>query len=429
MTNLSRDPKGYYIALGIAEDADAKAVKAAYRAKAKRLHPDFNPSPIATKQFHRLHEAYETLSDPAKRAAYDHPWRTAGQSQNTREEKKREHQQKKAEEKRAKAETRRASATASTASASASASSPSSSTARPSVEEPALCKCGKVTAQPRYVVFDQVWGRLKRVQKRTISGIYCRSCADRAALRASLITWLAGWWAWPSGPRETVKALVNNIRGGRKPAERNARLLLRQARAFRARGETELARSAAEQALVFAGPIPLKAEIESFLQPLSGAGRAIKDRWNKPGWAPALQIAPLAVLVVGIAMATSLSAPAPLSTMARDLYGHVTALMQDTPEDAEPAEVIVAGRVYSVARDNAPLRTGPDDSYRLEAMLKMGTLVLATETNPDGTWLRVETSDRGVGFMRAGDLTTDVQADPLDDVGGFGANTPAKASN
>ena len=75
MANISRDPKGYYIALGIAEDADADAIKSAFRSRAKRLHPDFNPSPVAAKQFHRLHEAYATLSDPRKRAAYDRPWK------------------------------------------------------------------------------------------------------------------------------------------------------------------------------------------------------------------------------------------------------------------------------------------------------------------------------------------------------------------
>src|SRR5436853_5618486 len=83
--SLTRDPKGYYIALGIDESADADAIKAAYRNKAKRVHPDFNPSPIAAKQFHRLHEAYETLSDPDKRADYDRPWRESGKKEPPKE--------------------------------------------------------------------------------------------------------------------------------------------------------------------------------------------------------------------------------------------------------------------------------------------------------------------------------------------------------
>ena len=58
------------------------------------------------------------------------------------------------------------------------------------VEQPAVCHCGKVTAQPRYIVFDMVWGRLNAVRRKGIAGVFCRSCADRAAIRASLICWL-----------------------------------------------------------------------------------------------------------------------------------------------------------------------------------------------------------------------------------------------
>ncbi len=408
MTNLTRDPKGYYVALGIPEDAHGDAINAAYRGKAKRLHPDFNPSPIAAKQFHRLHEAYETLSDPETRAAYDRPWKNA-----RKQDKPEKPKAKPAEHTQPDPPPQPKPAAAKTARTGA---------GNMRVEDPSVCRCGKITAQPRYVVFDLVWGRLKKVQKRTIAGVFCRTCADRTAVKASLITWLAGWWAWPNGPKETVKALANNIRGGRKPAERNARLLLRQARAFRARGEMELARSAGDQALAFATGAGLRGEIGTFLAPLGGASRVIKDRWSKPGWAPMVQVLPLAVIVGGLSTALVYSTPAPLTTMARDLYARLLGPAPVSPP--EKPEAPVAGRVYSVTKEGAAVRTGPGAGYHLEAMLKTGTLVLATEAAPDGAWLRVVTSDGTVGFMSVTEVSPDVPLDALDDVGAFGA--PAK---
>ncbi|MGE4062765.1 MAG: DnaJ domain-containing protein [Rhodospirillaceae bacterium] len=407
MTNLTRDPKGYYIALGIAEDADGDAIKSAYRQKAKRLHPDFNPSPVAAKQFHRLHEAYDTLSDPEKRAAYDRPWKTA---------QKHERQEKPRSQPRPEAR-REAPPPPETP-------KPAAARTRTSLDEPALCQCGKITAQPRYVVFDLVWGRLKKVQKRTVAAIYCRSCADRAAVKASLITWLAGWWAWPSGPKETVKALINNIRGGRKPADRNARLLLRQARAFRARGELDLARSAAGQALMFAKATTLRGDVEQLLTALGGASRSIKDRWAKPGWAPMAQVLPLAIIVGGLSTLAAYSTPAPLTQMAAQSFERVRAILEPAPSATTTADVV--GRVYSVTKEGGAVRTGPGASYQMEAILKSGTLVLATETSPDGEWLRIVTSDGTAGFVALADVTAEVPADALTDIGAFGP--PAKAN-
>ena len=61
----------YYQMLGVGKDADADAIKKAFRAKARELHPDVSKDPDAGKKFSALNEAYEVLSDPDKRAKYD----------------------------------------------------------------------------------------------------------------------------------------------------------------------------------------------------------------------------------------------------------------------------------------------------------------------------------------------------------------------
>jgi molecular chaperone DnaJ len=60
-----------YELLGVSRDADADAVKKAYRRLARQLHPDVNPDPATQEQFKEVTRAYEILSDPQKRAAYD----------------------------------------------------------------------------------------------------------------------------------------------------------------------------------------------------------------------------------------------------------------------------------------------------------------------------------------------------------------------
>ena len=62
----------YYAVLGVARDADEKAVKKAYRKLARQYHPDVNPDdPAAEQKFKEVGEAYAVLSDPDKRAKYD----------------------------------------------------------------------------------------------------------------------------------------------------------------------------------------------------------------------------------------------------------------------------------------------------------------------------------------------------------------------
>ncbi|WP_422010062.1 DnaJ C-terminal domain-containing protein [Roseateles sp.] len=61
----------YYQVLGLAADADAPAIKQAYRRLARLHHPDINPTTPAHAAMARVNEAYEVLSDPQRRAAYD----------------------------------------------------------------------------------------------------------------------------------------------------------------------------------------------------------------------------------------------------------------------------------------------------------------------------------------------------------------------
>lgn len=61
-----------YQVLGVARDADADEIKAAYRKLALRYHPDRNPGDTqAEERFKRISEAYATLRDPAQRARFD----------------------------------------------------------------------------------------------------------------------------------------------------------------------------------------------------------------------------------------------------------------------------------------------------------------------------------------------------------------------
>lgn len=62
----------YYGTLGVTRDADAADVKRAYKTLAKRWHPDKNPNCSSCQDaFSKIAEAYKTLSDDEKRAAYD----------------------------------------------------------------------------------------------------------------------------------------------------------------------------------------------------------------------------------------------------------------------------------------------------------------------------------------------------------------------
>jgi curved DNA-binding protein len=61
----------YYAVLGVARDASEAAIVKAYRKLAHKYHPDVSTESDAEEKFKAVAEAYQTLKDPEKRAAYD----------------------------------------------------------------------------------------------------------------------------------------------------------------------------------------------------------------------------------------------------------------------------------------------------------------------------------------------------------------------
>lgn len=64
----------FYDLLGISQGGSLEEIKRAYKQMARKYHPDVSPPDLAeeyTRRFIEVQEAYETLSDPCRRAMYD----------------------------------------------------------------------------------------------------------------------------------------------------------------------------------------------------------------------------------------------------------------------------------------------------------------------------------------------------------------------
>lgn len=69
---MAENKRDYYEVLGVDKNADADAIKRAYRQLAKKYHPDMNPGDkTAEANFKEVNEAYAVLSDDEKRRKYD----------------------------------------------------------------------------------------------------------------------------------------------------------------------------------------------------------------------------------------------------------------------------------------------------------------------------------------------------------------------
>ncbi|GEO82262.1 DnaJ domain-containing protein [Pararhodospirillum oryzae] len=360
MASAISDPKGYYRVLGLPPGAGFQAVKRAYRDKAMQLHPDRNPSPNAVAEFQLLSDAYRVLSDPMARQAYH---RGGGTTQATR---------------------------ASTG---------------PSLR--ACTACGRVTAQPRYVIFEKVTARRWRPHHESISGVYCRRCADRTALLASLHCWMRGWWAFPSGPFHTVIALGINLRGGMRPRRENTALLLGQAQAFLSHGQRDLAYDLAVTARDMAGSSRERAVADRLINAVGGdmPARRLKDVWRRPGAGFWLQIILPASMVL---MAFLIALPWLRDIGAGEPAGRkaVERVAPPTPGVllADPSVAAQGGRVYAVSAPTTAVRAAPGMEFDALAILQRNTFVLVLESGATGEWVRVITAQGVVGYVPQDDV-------------------------
>lgn len=346
MTSLSHDPKGYYAVLGVAPGADLATIKAAYRARVKSVHPDRNHSRGAAQEFQRLVEAYRVLHDGVHRAEYD----TTGDHSLADD-------------------------------------------VGEFLSAPFACsRCGAVTAQPRYVIFQQVRSYLLWAKTTRHEGIFCRDCADTTAVRASTVTWALGWWSLP-GLILTPLALVRNLFGGIKPRVQNARLLIRQSHAFLALGQQEIAAALTEQAAAYAANSVHRQQVEDLRQRVSGPFRKLKDRWRP--WASGVftaQLLPLVtlpILVIVLAIVASRPWDAPILTSAE-----ITVM---------PGEI---GEIRHVAVADLKLRQAPQGGSPVLALLdRFTTLQVLGSEGAEWSHVRIPAGVEGwvqTRFLYAG---------------------------
>ncbi|MDE2628572.1 MAG: DnaJ domain-containing protein [Burkholderiales bacterium] len=212
---MTSDPHGYYSILGLQAQATPALIRAAYRVRAMELHPDRNRDPSATREFQKLQEAFDVLSDPAKRAAYDR----VGQP-------------------------------AQAPAASDAAPGPRDTDSAPPEKrwEPILCsRCNAQSALPRFRVFYSVRSFLVTSIKKPHQGVYCSKCEVKIATQDTLTTLIIGWWS-VYGFFWTIEALIKNLVAGPDFIFQDVRLLAHQAMYFASVGKIDLARAIAIEA-------------------------------------------------------------------------------------------------------------------------------------------------------------------------------------
>lgn len=318
---MSRSSADYYDVLRVSRHATQEEIKAAYRTRAKELHPDRNRSVDTTADFQVLQEAFSVLGSPERRTLYD-----AGNV----------------------------------------AAAVDPSTPATEVEfEPVHCDgCGCVSAQSRFVQYDRVVSVLFASFRSRPAGVFCPNCASRRLFWSTLVTGSVGvLGVW--GLIWSIIAISRNLCGGIRPAGLNAFLLAKQAGYFRQNGHNEVAQALAGESLgCFARSFPAASDHAlgktgaEFARTILGEGAhrrfRLKSQWS--GW-PAPARNALIGLVVAAALWTFVFAVAcahdskPVRARASAATGSTGAPRPSPSSESEKVEMTSEdGRVYRVSR-------------------------------------------------------------------------------
>ncbi|KAF0115661.1 MAG: Heat shock protein DnaJ-like, partial [Rhodospirillaceae bacterium] len=288
---------------------------------------------------------------------------------------------------------------------------------------PEVSRCGRITAQPRYVVFERVRGKLFTVKREPVNGVFCPACAPKLAVQATLFTWLRGWWAVPMGPVYAMAAIVRNVCGGSRPREANARILIHQARAFMMRGDGDIARAVAEQARRYAVTPETSRALTLLIAALADRPvRRLRWRLRRNVQAVLLQLAPgIGLLMLAVLVHFVLSDPTVEQTQQTRAW-HETAWsgMVETfheiadlfagPSVVPGAMTPIAGisaaatpapapGLYHVTRLKANVSAGPEADSRLLVSLDRFASVEVTERQDSPKALRVIAPGGVIGYM------------------------------
>lgn len=346
LPNNKKGKEDFYSIIGVNKDADSDAIKSAYHQKAKKVHPDKNNAENAAEEFAKLLEAYKTLADPKMKLAYDIT-NNADDAELDLE------------------------------------------------DEPCCSMCHTKSRNLRFVIFKEVTNHKFKTVPRVIKGVFCLKCAGIAAVRASMRTWLSGIWLFPFGTMKAVVALLNNIKGGKKPNKLNSRLLIHYAKYLIEKGNYPEAKNAATEALKFTKVPSQVNSINQLLKSLKDV-EPRKDKWKNGVSYFAIQVAPLVMMITLLGVMGYYYYVPKIDKQISDSYNEneqESLKVVNLPDDPLDENLI-----YKVKYDYINIYQGPGFEFGIVSGAFKGTTLRIIGLVPGTLWVKVKT-DEAEGFV------------------------------